>query len=680
MTAATHWLLHWSLKPNAGLAGMTIPAFAHYLKRSFTTLTFLSFSHPFNSMVSPNPTSWEILESNSAPLNSELYNNNTISEDLSGKLSSEDQPYPTGHQEFTRPFVPGIAYISNPRTQEDNENNADYSLSLMLQERQNKRQLQKSDSNRVHTELEFPLPPPRNVATLPYQARGRPNMSSVPIPASSFLQAPVSPPPLPYNTLAMPVVPPRRTGNGAINQEPYYMTSPVRPTSYYEPYQPVSAGSSPTIWPQDRNQSSHQKNISLSEANDLRAQISYLQEKVLKLEGKPADPVASKYHILYRIEKDQMPRGAGRGWDRDEDYRSPWMGTFTDPPEVIHNSMGSPHLRCNDRVTSLELYLALNKEISFVVFQNFKRSVERRPSNAKYGRPEPFSETILPVSEDLKEIFEEMLSGREFSSMYHGYQASREVKTPYLFVYHNRSKVAEMRHGLSSVSQQQLDLFMAYVNETCGEEYAAADTLLSNGRIRPEYFQYLFKPNEVLVSNDNKQYTGYVAVDWPVQCEGYEGYLGSEQSYPWTIRGQTWEFDGSFCRKWELLEFQMPEPEHATKKPVSREWTPHHNSMAHSFGQEAAEDSFSAQINLDKECAIADLAVFPIKYASNELIQMLRKRGETFWKFRGPQYVSYHATEEENFQTMVRIQAIFHYIVTCNIGLTNVSRPMTDTS
>jgi hypothetical protein len=397
---------------------------------------------------------------------------------------------------------------------------------------------------------------------------------------------------------------------------------------------------------------------------------------VLKLEGKPVDPMASKYQVLYRIEKDDTFRGKDRGWDRDEDFRSPWMGTFTDPPEVIHSSMSSPHLRCNDRLTNFELYLALNKDISFVVFRNFKRRVERQSSNARYGKPKPFSETILPVSEDLKDVFEEMLSGREFSSMYHGYQSSREVTTPYLFVYHNRSKVTDMRYGLSSVAQQQLDLFMDYVQESCGEEYAAADTLLNNGRIRPEYIQYLFKPNEVLVSNNNNnnnEYTGYIAVDWPVQDEGYLGFSS------WTVRGQTWDFDGSFCKRWSTLEFQMPESQNAIKERRYQLWTPNNDPTVQSFNQEAAEDPSSAQRNLDKECAITDLAVFPIKYASSELVQMLRRRGETFWKLRAHRYVSYHATEEENFQTMVCIQMVFQYLIIGKSKLTNTTRPTTDT-
>ncbi|OQD82966.1 hypothetical protein PENANT_c019G05994 [Penicillium antarcticum] len=81
-------------------------------------------------------------------------------------------------------------------------------------------------------------------------------------------------------------------------------------------------------------------------------------------------------------------------------------------------------------------------------------------------------------------------------------------------------------------------------------------------------------------------------------------------------------------------------------------WSLNDDPMVDTLGREAAEDSSSAQTNSDNNCAITDLAEFPVKYASSEIVQMLLRRGETFWKLRGHRYVSYHATEEENFQTM----------------------------
>ncbi|KAI2742882.1 hypothetical protein DTO013E5_5005 [Penicillium roqueforti] len=393
-----------------------------------------------------------------------------------------------------------------------------------------------------------------------------------------------------------------------------------------------------------------QGSVSLSEANDLKAQIEALRNKVRELEGKPALPTASKYQILYRIEKDGTYPSDNQSMDDSDDEfsprhrprgstpASPWMGIYTDPPELIHRNMGAPYLRCNDPLVNFELYLALNREISFVVFRNYKRRAEPQSPNTKYGKPEPFSETILPVSEGLKDVIADFLGGEEFRAMYNDYQHTGEVRSPYLFVYHNRGTgQSEIKRGLSSEAQRQFDLFMDYVQEAYGNEYTAVDLLLKKGKIRPEYVQYLFKPNEVLVSHKNKEHIGYVANGWPSRSPDIHG------SNPcWWISVQTWDFDGDFYKTQTKLSFEIPKPQHATQMPSSPE-----------VGDLLRDYSLPLHhSDSEKECAITDLAVFPIRYAPDYIVRKLQRRGEIFWTFRTQKYVSYQATEEENFQTM----------------------------
>jgi hypothetical protein len=173
---------------------------------------------------------------------------------------------------------------------------------------------------------------------------------------------------------------------------------------------------------------------------------------------------------------------------------------------------------------------------------------------------------------------------------------------------------------------------MDYVQETCGNEYTAADLLFEKGKIRPEYVQYLFKPNQVLISTQNKEHIGYVARDWPSQASDVYG----TSNVCWWIDAQTWDFDGDFYKYRTRLSFEMPKSQRVMNMPSSPEASyPLPNS-----------DS-------DTECDITDLAVFPIKYAPDYLVRKLQRRGEIFWTFRTQKYVSYQATEEENFQTMV---------------------------
>ncbi|KAK4870872.1 hypothetical protein LT330_000109 [Penicillium expansum] len=558
--------------------------------------------------------------SNPARPRDELYMTNTISEDLSGKNASQEQPVPALLGGRAPQPLDGTSYIPNPSTQQEHHNNQDYPFQLMLLEQQNVRsQLAASQSSAYQRPVEYHTPIP----SFGPSVVNNQNMQT---------PGPFPPGPVPYQYPQAPTYHPNALYTSARQRN----LSPPSVDSYDMDPQNANTVRSNMHTPPS------QGSISLSEANDLKAQVTALQNKVRELEGKPALPTASKYQILYRIEKDDTYPSDNHSMDDNDDEfshrprrrshrsppRSPWMGIYSDPPELIHRNMGAPYLRCNDPLTNFELYLALNRDISFVVFRNYKRRAEPQSPNTKYGKPEPFSETIFPVSEDLKDVIAQFLRGEEFQSMSRNYRDKGEVQSPYLFVYHHQGDVEfEIKQGLSSEAQRQFDLFMDYVQEACGTEYAAANRLLEKGKIRPEYIQYLFKPNEVLVSNISKEHIGYVVKDWPYPIIDLDG------STYWRISVQTWDFDGEFYESRTNLSFEMP-------KSLEVDYLSHGSSLP-------LPDS-----NADKECAITDLGVFPIKYAPDYLVRKLQRRGEIFWTFRTHKYVSYEATEEENFQTV----------------------------
>ncbi|KAJ6188294.1 hypothetical protein N7519_003202 [Penicillium mononematosum] len=551
----------------------------------------------------------------------ELYTTNTISEDLSGKNASQEQLIPASLAGIAPP-LDGSSYIPNANTPEEHQNNQNYSFKLMLLERQNVVRRNAAMAATQSSAYQRPLGPNIPVPSFGPSAVNNQNMSAPlapgrPVPCQCP-QAPVYPQATAYHidapyTPARQQIPSPRSVN-SYDMNPQY-SNPVGS----EMYTPPSQGS-----------------VSVSEANDLKAQIAALRDKVRELEGKPVLPTASKYQILYRIEKDSTYPSDNEIMDDSDDEFSPRPRQLG--PETQLSMDGDLYRSPLSSSIETWLYLALNRDISFVVFRNYKRRAELQSPNKKYGKPEPFSETILPVSEDLKGVIADFLRGKEFRSMYSDYRNTGEVQSPYLFVYHNRGAgETEIKRGLSSEAQRQFDLFMDYVQEACGNDYTAADLLLEKGKIRPEYVQYLFKPNEVLVSNRNKEHVGYLAKDWPSRSMEIRG------SDPcWWISVQTWEFDGDFYKSHTRLSFEMPPSQHAMEMPPSLEV------------DNLSEDSSLPlhHIDSDKECSITDLAVYPVKYAPEYLFRKLQRRGGIFWTFRTQKYVSYQATEEENFQTV----------------------------
>ena len=568
--------------------------------------------------------------SNPAHPSDELYTTNTISKDLSGKYASQEQPIPASLGGGVPPPPDSSSYIPNASTEGERQNNQDYSFISMPLERQN---VARRNTMRATQDSAYQRAPRPNIPVPSFESSVV-NNQNMPAPSALGRPVPYQYPQAPVYHTDAPYTPTRRRIPSPASVESYDTNPQYSNPVGSDMYTPPSQGS-----------------ISLSEANDLKAQITALRDKIRELEGKPALPTASKYQILYRIEKDSAhPSDNHVMDDSDDEYSlrprkfrprpsSPWMGIYTDPPELIHRNTGAPYLRCNNPLVNFELYLALNRDISFVVFRNYKRRAELQSPNKKYGKPEPFSETILPVCEDLKGVIAYFLRGDEFRSMYTDYENTGEVQSPYLFVYHNRGAgESEIKRGLSSEAQRQFDLFMDYVQEACGSDYTAADLLLEKGKIRPEYVQYLFKPNEVLVLNKNKEHVGYLAKDWPSRSMDIGG------SNPcWWIGVQTWEFDGDFYKSHTRLSFEVPPSQHAME-------------MLSSLEVDNLSDDSSPPLHhsgSDKECSITDLAVYPVKYAPEHLFRKLQRRGRIFWTFRTQKYVSYQATEEENFQIVV---------------------------
>ncbi|KAJ5773368.1 hypothetical protein N7457_008264 [Penicillium paradoxum] len=576
------------------------------------------------------------------PREDEMYMTNTISEDMSVKGAPEEGQTTGAFGQYVNVGHNDMPYTANHQAARQHQVKQDYSFQMMLlqqQERQNARRLQMALAERdlLRQESSGSENP---AASLEYRAvansQARPGQyAPAPVPHNPYPQGSV----LGYNNAPYaPQRPQTRTPDSVdsygVNQQYANNARPVM-------YTPPSQGS-----------------VSLSEANDLKSQITALQAKVRELEGKPGVTTASRYQILYRIEKDLTYPGDNRGgFDSNYQFRpmhelrentgfsithnSAWMGIYSDPPELIHRNMGAPYLRCNDPLTNFELYLALNRDISFIVFRNYKRRVERESPNARYTTPKPFSESILPVSEDLKEVIGDFLSAREFQSMNNDFRGNGQVHSPYLFIYHSRgAKELEAKQRMSSEAQRQFDLFLDYIQETRGEEYAAADLLLEKGKIRPEYLQYLFKSTDLLVSTKDKEETCHVAMDWPIQVQ-----TGSSTNPSWYINGQTWGFDGDFYKIHTRLDFEIPESRDSKELKSPQ--------LGQHFEQLSQLPSYhDSDKDSKREYAITDLVVFPIRYASEDLVRKLQRRGETFWKLRTRQYVSYQATEEENFQTM----------------------------
>lgn len=418
--------------------------------------------------------------------------------------------------------------------------------------------------------------------------------------------------------------------------------------------------------------------VSSMDAVELQSYIERLQAKARQFGSTQKNRVSSRYQILYRILQEVWVSS-----DNDPRLESKLWSSFFDLPECVRGQGEAQVLRCQIPVKNFDLYLEQNKDVSFIVYRTYVEpntgtSSERDTKIDSSDSPEQITESIRPVADILIHALEAILQSREeYADLLQKYRATSELYAPYLFMYHNRKDLDIIRENLDQSTQEQLQLFSDYVVQNHGSMYATADSLISQGMISPEYIDYLFKPGDVLVQRHVTDYRGWVACSWPrkISTEQIPRSLaesvkkgapiplyGSREAskrmendtvlvHHWNIEAWHWDFDGNFQRKNDTLKFAIQAEDNHAKHAKN---TTDHNCLN-------TQDEAS-QIEIDR-VAIGDLRVFPLKYTSSEIVNLLRRRGKTFWKCRARRVVSYQGNEKDSMQNSVGFKA------SCSIAL-----------
>lgn len=405
----------------------------------------------------------------------------------------------------------------------------------------------------------------------------------------------------------------------------------------------------------------------------LQEYIELLQAKAQRFEAIRKEQAPSRYQILYRTQQKESVQHRPGPSKLEDRYSLP----FFDHPELVQGQGKASRIRCNLPMNNFDLYLEKNKDVAFIVYRNFdtdsasilaKRGIDDATSGRAAHLPQHTSETVQPVSRDLIEAIKTLLSAREeYAELLREYSTSYELPAPYLFIYHSRKSLEEFENSLPLSAKTQLSLLSNYVTEQYADEYAAADSLLSQSKISPEYVHYLFKPGDLLLSRVDGQYMGYVATSWPKICwdkkvsrmratasqNGIEIPLYRSKSaaarmatdkvtvYGCNISAWHWAFDGNFQRHHEKLCLEVPAVEDEGKNATDAK------------GKNSVETEGKEHKPELREKNISELSVFPIQYASAEIVDKCRRRGKTFWKCRNRSYVSYQDSEMESIQNLV---------------------------
>ncbi|KAJ5587678.1 ATPase AAA-type core [Penicillium hispanicum] len=201
-------------------------------------------------------------------------------------------------------------------------------------------------------------------------------------------------------------------------------------------------------------------------------------------------------------------------------------------------------------------------------------------------------EAMVIASEDLRYALHELTDiDLNVLSELDNPENMRELVTR---IYHYRS-LREDPTTAKSLDQQSRDLVISLIEfmETIfGQEYDEADALFSKGLVTRSHVPKLFTAQDLLVTTEQGQLCAYTLDSFPGD---------SLKLFCWA-----WGFDGQFWRHRIVLSVESPD----TEDPID----------------------------------ITDLPVYPLKYATTDVQELLQSRGRQFWSLRNGGYVSYTPT------------------------------------
>ena len=340
----------------------------------------------------------------------------------------------------------------------------------------------------------------------------------------------------------------------------------------------LTMGKRPIIESLPEDSDSLSDDVSDMDLVELRSYVKRLRAKTVAKRTGKTRVYDLGYQVLYRILNEEGSSGG-----KLKKVLSP---PYFDPPKIIKGPRDVQILRCVAPVDNFDLFLEQNKHLSFIVYRTFiapsNHGTKTSAGSDDQDTPPQINESIRPISPHLIDVLETILkSQEEYAEILQTLNSISELNAPYLFMYHHRHALETIREGANVLSRENLSLFSNYMTQSCGQQYAAANALISLGRILPEYVIYLFKPGDILVRHHGGEYDGWITRSWPQEMHRERlpravaeskrktgllplnglketaGNMGNDivKLQHWGVDAWQWSFDGNFQRQMSLLHF-----------------------------------------------------------------------------------------------------------------------------
>ncbi|KAK4214935.1 Fidgetin-like protein 1 [Rhypophila decipiens] len=331
--------------------------------------------------------------------------------------------------------------------------------------------------------------------------------------------------------------------------------------------------------------------------------------------------------ILYRVSCPGRPHQCDRKTYQDEPQRVP-----ISIPDGHRSSFMEDHLAGKQPVKDLRAFLSTAPKTAFIVYRDFQcQAGPASPTsvlgiNSSLNESTVFRERISVVSEDLQGILQK-------TSLFAPDRAAYKMPIPWQhqnghsmpmghtdpsypwsaapseythrFLFLHRQVLRDQAASCTEESRGPLEALLSYLDTNPHPMYAKCDAFFARGVVTQDTLEWLFCPNEVLVSTEDSVRTGCVLRCFPDTDGARLGLLC------WS-----WGYDGHRLRRKDRnLSVQIP-----------------------SFG----------------ETRIDQLAVYPLRFAPQEIKDKILANGRKFWQHRKQMQIAYQGPDYQRERTYPR--------------------------
>lgn len=178
---------------------------------------------------------------------------------------------------------------------------------------------------------------------------------------------------------------------------------------------------------------------------------------------------------------------------------------YLDEPWPVESGPHHSHLRGSRAVANLELYLERNKNISFLVFREYRcchrsirwQSVIDTSQSTASDLSLFFSGEYIDLKSPEARLALETLSELALAGIHHPHfddndETAKSISYPYLWWFHRRHEIAVSKTALDPTLQQYIDVLQAYMEDRLQPEWTAVDDLTAKGKITLDLLRYIF--------------------------------------------------------------------------------------------------------------------------------------------------------------------------------------------